>query len=500
MESLEQQVGELFLFGFEGTSPDASIRSFLSKKYVGGVIFFARNFVDAEHLARLTREVTEIAGRPLLVCVDQEGGSVLRVRRGGSLFPSAMGLGRLEPDRIREIASMCGKEMRACGMNLNLAPVLDIYDPINPGIGIRSFGETPAVVARAARAYITGIQSAGVAATVKHFPGIGVATKDTHLELPQITKRVSELEAHELAPFREAIALGVRAAMTSHCVYPAWDVRPATLSPRILTGVLRKELGFEGVMITDDMRMGAIAKGNDPARAALDAFAAGCDLILICRDANVQLSAYDLILSALRSGDVPMSRLAESVARIRKLRNWISSHTVSRETITELHRRHRDVLDSVSDEIVRVLRDKERLLPLRWGGASVGILFPNADIHTPVEERVTGEEPILAQMASNLGGAEVLRYDPREPDLDSPVLRQFLEKRRQLVFFSANAHLNPGQARLLDRASKTAGKLVLVALRNPYDEACVPNVGTVVSSVGFLPNALAAAVRRLFAN
>lgn len=496
--TLEEKVGQLFHFGYVGIEPDDGIRRLLAERHVGGVILFGRNFRDAEHLAELTKQLQAMAARPLLVSADQEGGSVLRVRRGGTLFPSNRAAGRLGPEAARELGRMCGLEMRAAGLNIDFAPVLDVNDPENPGIGIRSFGETAAEVAACGRAWIEGLQSAGVVATAKHFPGKGAARKDAHLALPVIDKGLAELEACEFLPFREAFAAGCLAAMTSHCVYPALDDRPATLSHRVLTGLLREQMRFEGLMVTDDLAMGAIAQDHDAPAAALESFQAGADQILICRNLERQEGAFDRILGALRSGEVSMERLEQSLERIRSVKSWLASRPAPSETIAQLHRGHAPRVQELSDRAAEALRDPGRLLPLKWRGERVGVLFPNMDILTPVEERTDGDARFLAGFLERLGGARAFRYEPREPDPTQPELRQFLNSVERLIFFSVNAHLHPGQQQLLEHCAGRLGRsLILVALRNPYDERLVPAAFTVVATYGFLDNALEAGARLL---
>jgi beta-N-acetylhexosaminidase len=496
--TLEEKVGQLCHFGYVGLEPDEGIRRLLAERHVGGVILFGRNFREAAHLAELTRELQAMAARPLLFSADQEGGSVLRVRRGGTLFPSCRAAGRLGPEAARELGRMCGLEMRAVGLNIDFAPVLDINDPENPGIGIRSFGETAAEVSACGRAWLEGLQSAGVVATAKHFPGKGAARKDAHLALPVIDKSLAELEACEFQPFREAFAAGCLAAMTSHCVYPALDDRPATLSHRVLTGLLREQMRFEGIMVTDDLAMGAIAQARDAPAAALESFKAGADQILICRNLERQEGALDKLLAALRSGEVPMARLEQSLERIRRVKSWLASRPAPDETIAELHQRNAPRVQALSDSAAQVLRDPGHLLPLKWRGERVGVLFPDLDILTPVEERTDGDARFLTSFLERLGGARAFRYEPREPDLAQPELRQFLNSVERLVFFSANAHLHPGQQKLLEHCACRMGRsLLLVALRNPYDERLVPAAFTVVATYGFLDNALEAGAQLL---
>lgn len=482
--SLEEKVGQLLVVGFFGHEPDAHIRHLLQDRHVGGVILFARNIRDAAHVAELTRQLQALARRPLLVAADQEGGSVLRVRHGASLLPSAMGMGRLDEAAVADLGRICGEEMRAMGLNWNLAPVLDVNRPENPGIGIRSFGEDPAKVARYGAAYIRALQGAGVLACAKHFPGKGAAKLDAHLDLPRIDRDLAQLEESELVPFRAAIAADVASMLTSHCLYPRLDDQPATLSHRMLTGLLRNELGFGGLLVTDDMEMGAIARYSPWPAAAVAAFAAGADQILICHDPAKQASALDALVAAIQRGDVPEARLDQSLARIARAKARIAPRPAT--SVTELTERHAPAVRQYCERIVEVLRDPAGQLPL--GGETVDVYWPEMGVLTMVEEGTLGEELVREAFRRRFADVRLVPFNPKEPDADA------VSGGRPVVFFSANAHLYPGQARLIQSVREQARGFVLAPLRNPYDQALVPDSDTVVLGYGFLPNALAATV------
>ena len=486
--TLEEKVGQLMMVGFTGTEPSQPLKQLLQERHVGGVILFFRNIRDGAHVSELTSQLQSLARRPLLISADQEGGSVLRVRQGASLLPSAMGLGRLGYEAVQEAATIAGDEMRAMGINLNLAPVLDINSPENPGIGIRSYGESAEHVARMAEAYVKGIQGAGTLACVKHFPGKGAARLDAHLDLPKIDRSAEELRAKEYKPFVAAFAAGAAAAMTSHCVYPQLDKLPATLSSRILTGLLRDEMDFQGILITDDMEMGAIAKYHEGAAAAVAAFAAGADQLLICHDHALQRSSQDAIVAALKSGQIPMSRLEKSLARIRAAKERVGRR--GDVSVAELSERHAPKIQQLCDRISEVSRDPERRLPLT--GEAVDVYWPNMSVLTMVEEGGEGEDLVRQAFQAKFRDVSVTGYNPKEPAAVNP------RAGRAAVFFSANAHLFPAQAKLIEEVRKTSGRFVLVALRNPYDQDLVPAGETAVLSYGFLPNALKATLGVLF--
>lgn len=479
--SLEEKVGQLLMIGFTGTDARGEVARLLAGRHAGGVILFLRNIRDGAHLADLTAALQALAKRPLFLSADQEGGSVLRIREGASLLPSAMGLGRLGPDAVRESARICGAEMRAMGLNMNLAPVLDINIRDNPGIGIRAYGEFAEQVARNGEACVRGLQEAGTLACAKHFPGKGAAKLDAHLDLPALDGTLEELRGHELVPFRAALSAGVAAVMTSHCVYSRIDGVPATMSKKVLTDLLRGELGFDGVLITDDMEMGAISRYHEGTAACVAAFAAGADQILICKDNDLQERTIDALVAALKKGDVPMSRLDESLARIQRAKARIAPRPDA--SIAQLVERHAAPLASLCDRIVEVARDPQRALPL--SGERVDVYWPNLSVLTKVEEGTAGEDLIKRAFAARFEGVNVVPYDPIQPAVEPAGARP-------AVFFSANAHLFPAQAKLVEKLRAVAKPFVLVALRNPYDRDLAGPDDPVVLSYGFLPNQLRA--------
>ncbi|WP_179816320.1 glycoside hydrolase family 3 protein [Allostreptomyces psammosilenae] len=313
--------------GFVGTeAPEWLLRAVAGG--LGSVGLFGRNVAGPRQLARLTAQLRAV--RPdLLVAIDEEGGDVTRLDvADGSAWPGNHALGAADDVELtRRVARELGRSLIRCGINHNWAPSADINsDPDNPVIGVRSFGADPALAARHTVAYVEGVQSVGVAATVKHFPGHGDTATDSHLGLPEITVDAATLRAREFEPFRAAIAAGVKSVMSAHIMVPALDPDlPATLSRRILTGVLRDELGFDGVVVTDGIEMGAIAHRWGIARGAVLALAAGADAVCVgggLADEATVVRLRDAIALAVASGELPAHRLAEAAGRVRALGRW----------------------------------------------------------------------------------------------------------------------------------------------------------------------------------
>ncbi|MGY4904430.1 glycoside hydrolase family 3 protein [Streptomyces sp. 900116325] len=313
--------------GFSGTTaPDWLLRRV--GEGLSSVGLFGRNIETPEQLAALTARL-RAERDDVLVAIDEEGGDVTRLEvRHGSSFPGNLALGAVDDlELTRAVAQELGRRLAECGVNLNWAPSADVNsNPDNPVIGVRSFGADPHLVARHTAAYIEGLQAAGVAACTKHFPGHGDTAVDSHHALPRIDVDLDTLHARELVPFRAAIAAGSKSVMSAHILLPALDPdRPATLSPQILTGLLRNELGYDGLIVTDGMEMQAISATYGIERGSVLAIAAGADAICVgggLEDEATVLRLRDALVAAVRTGELPEERLADAAARVRALASW----------------------------------------------------------------------------------------------------------------------------------------------------------------------------------
>ncbi len=316
--------------GFPGTTaPDWLLRRL--GEGLASVGLFGRNIASPEQLSSLTAQLRSERD-DVLVAIDEEGGDVTRLEvRTGSSFPGNHALGAVDDvDLTRAVAHELGRRLAACGVNLNWAPSADVNsNPSNPVIGVRSFGADPELVARHTAAYVTGLQAAGVAACTKHFPGHGDTAVDSHHALPRIDAESSVLERRELLPFRAAIAAGTRAVMSAHILVPTLDPdHPATLSLRILTDLLRGQLGYDGLIVTDGMEMQAIAATYGIERGSVLAIAAGADAICVgggLADDETVRRLRDALVGAVRAGELPEERLAEAAERVRQLARWTAS-------------------------------------------------------------------------------------------------------------------------------------------------------------------------------
>ncbi len=332
--SLRRQIGQLLIAGFNGTSLPVELRSLSREFGLGGGILFARNIEAPEQVAELSYEIARLTPEmPGWVSVDQEGGRVARFRSPFTEWPPMATLGRSGDTQLAErFAAALATELRAVGVTLDYAPVLDIHtNPKNPVIGDRALAEQARTVADLGAAIVRVLQQHGVAACGKHFPGHGDTSADSHHELPLIEHPPELLREREFLPFRAAIAAGVATIMTAHVFIPALDdQRPATLSKRIVTGLLRDELGFGGVIISDDLEMKALAAERAVADSAVDAIDAGCDAVLICSgDTNAQAAAVEALVRQVEKDRAFAKRVENALTRNQRAKERFLGTAVS---------------------------------------------------------------------------------------------------------------------------------------------------------------------------
>jgi beta-N-acetylhexosaminidase len=315
---MDGDIGPIMI-GVEGIALDAAERELLRHPRVGGVILFSRNFESINQLEALTREIHELRDPPLLIAIDQEGGRVQRLREGFTRLPPLAAFGRVHarsPERAAELAETCGwlmaMEMRSVGIDMSFAPVLDLDRGVSSVIGDRAFATRPEVVAALASRYVRGMRRAGMPATGKHYPGHGSVAEDSHLALPVDSRPWQRIEAEDLVPFARLAREGIEAMMVAHVRYSAVDDRLAGFSPFWLREVLRDRLGYDGVIISDDLLMAAAEVAGDVPERAVAALEAGCDMVLVCRGLEPAAATAD------RLAAYPWS--PQSAARLARLR------------------------------------------------------------------------------------------------------------------------------------------------------------------------------------
>ncbi len=364
--TLREQIGQLFMMGFTGTTVTKDLASFLKAYSPGGVIFFKRNLESVQQTVELTNGLQKLSPRsPLLFAIDQEGGRVSRLPGEFTIFPPCEQLGQCNSYELAySAAAIIATELRAVGINMNMAPVLDVNsNPDNPVIGDRAFGATPEIVGEMGLATIAGLQENKVVACGKHFPGHGDTATDSHKELPVVDADLQRLRETEFPPFQQAIRYGVASLMTAHVLYRALDPEaPATLSSAVIQHLLREEFRYDGVVFTDDLEMHAIIDHDGIGEAAVRAFVAGCDVLLICKDQERVMAAMQAMEKAVQDGRITQDRLEQSLVRVAQLKaRYLQPYkpvTISDARLIVGCRSHKVLLDSWRNAYGRVPKPK----------------------------------------------------------------------------------------------------------------------------------------------
>jgi beta-N-acetylhexosaminidase len=325
LKDIRRHVGQLAITGFGGHEIPSDLRAFAREFDLGGIILFARNVADPDQVSDVSRQAEGLARElPLWVSVDQEGGRVARLKAPFTVWPPMMTLGRSGDEALAaRFARALAVELTAVGISLDFTPVLDILtNAKNPVIGDRALSDRAEDVARLGRVIIKTLQEEGIAASGKHFPGHGDTSVDSHFELPLVEHPPDRIDRVELEPFRAAIAEGVASIMTAHILIPALDPdRPATLSPTIVAGMLKKQMGYEGLVLSDDLEMKAIAAHYGIPDATVAAIAAGCDAVLMCgTDVETQVAAVEAVIRATEDGSLPLKRVEDALSRHRRVK------------------------------------------------------------------------------------------------------------------------------------------------------------------------------------
>ena len=488
--TLREKIGQMLMVGFPGTAVPPEFERFLREYRVGNVILFSRNIENARqtralcaHLQRIVREST---GRPAILSVDQEGGVVSRLGPDGTNVPGAMAEAATgDPENAYEAGVLTGRELRAMGILMDLAPVMDVNrNPENPVIGVRSYGESGETVARFGVRMMQGLQAGGVLSTLKHFPGHGDTSVDSHLGLPAVERTADELAECELIPFERAIRAGADCVMTSHILFPRIEPErvPATMSRRVLTGLLRERLGFEGIVMTDCLEMKAIHDFYGTANGALAAIQAGADMVCISHHQELAEEAARLVESSVREGRLAESVLDRAVERMRPYRDRINSGGIpGLETVgCEAHRR---TAARISRQSVTLVRAGKSGPVVRGRTAFIG---PYAWRSTFVSNRIDRRFNFPDEMAARLGGVRLwMSADPKAEEIDR-ISRQAAGC-RTIVVGTYNGHLNRGQIALANRLCREHDHVIAVALRNPYDLGLIDPSAAAIAVYEYTP-------------
>ena len=505
---IKSSIGQKLLLAFDGKRASPEIISTLKiYKPCGLTLFRHLNIENPVQVRELTDSLQRLArdfNLPLLlIAADQEGGQLAAIGEGTTQLPGNMALGAVSlPKLAKKSGEVLGQELAAMGVNVNYAPICDVnVNPENPVIGIRSFGEKPETVAELAGAMIEGIQSSGVAATAKHFPGHGDTESDSHHELVFVPHDMERLNRVEIPPFRAAIKADVKMIMTAHLALPEIDgpsAPPATLSHNILQGLLREELDFGGVIVTDAMDMKAIGQGDELGEEAVRALTAGVDLLLLNADQQDQRCVYDKIVKAYQKGDLSSGVISTSIERILSLKKWVANHPRPDVNVVGCEA-HQAVADEIAEGSITLVRNNVGLLPLTLNpDQQIAVVVPDPVDLTPADT----SSHIKLTLASAFRDYHpyvdeyIISYAPTENEIAETIDR--LSHYELIILGTLNAYASPNQALFVTQVLKLSVPTVVVALRLPYDLVVFPDAQTYVCTYSILQPSINALAKALF--
>lgn len=512
--TLEEQIGQILMVGFPGTSPTPELIELIQRYHVGNIILFSRNVQDAQQLHVLTSALQELARQagqrlPLLIAIDQENGMVQRLSQDATIFPGNMALGATGSEEdAYNVALGSGQELRALGVNFNLAPVVDVNNnPANPVVGVRSFGEDPHQVARLATAEIRGYQEAGVATCIKHFPGHGDTATDSHRAIPVIPYDLSRLEQLELVPFKKGIAAGTDGVMTAHIYFPALmgeTTLPATLSPEVVSQLLREQLGFQGIIMTDCLEMKAISETVGVGRGAVLAHKAGNDLILISHRYERQLAGLEALKEAVRSGEITPEQIRQAAERVLALKVRLQHQAEEQPAGQDLalvgSEAHLQLSKQIYERSVTLVRDSRQILPLDLAPEQeLLVVYTHRDIWTQVEDKGYPEGFLVASLRQHHANTRTIVLSTQTTPTEYEQLYQTAaEASATILMISVNALLDQQQVTVMQRLLATGRPVIGLAAYNPYDLLAFPELDAYLVTYEYTRPAIAAAVRLLF--
>ena len=460
-------IGQHFVCGFPGVEMDEAFIEAVRRYKIGNVILFTRNIASKEQLYRLCQDIQDLVqkecGHPAFITIDQEGGMVTRLSSDCTNIPSAMGIAATgEKQSAFEAGRITAKELSALGVTVDFAPCLDVNsNPHNPVIGVRSYGDTSDVVSSYGLSMIEGLQSGGVLAVAKHFPGHGDTRLDSHVALPVVDRTREELEMH-LAPFKRAVVGGVMGIMTSHILFPRLEDSnvPATMSRSIITGLLRSELGFKGLIFSDCMEMDAIAKHYGTVKGAVSALQAGVDLVCISHHIALGCEAVEAVEAALDANVVRMEELKESTQNILMAKAMLAQEERPPLSVVNCLE-HQKENKRLHEQSLTLVHDA----PFELGGNPCFVgppCFRATNVSNDEKELI-----FAPAMAALLGGKAIVTTENPDGKEIKRIVTQ-VESSSSVVCATYNGHIYSGQIELVDTLAKDK-QVLCIALRNPYD-------------------------------
>ncbi|MFC5401295.1 beta-N-acetylhexosaminidase [Cohnella soli] len=501
--SLREKIGQLIVVGFAAPHMTDDAKRLIAEYKIGNVILFSHNVENKRQLRALCEElqqtISEHTGYPALISIDQEGGRVTRLPDEATNVPGAMAIASTgKPDNAYEAGRITARELRALGINFNLAPVLDINNnPLNPVINVRSYGDTAETVERFGVPMMKGLMDGGVLTAVKHFPGHGDTAVDSHLGLPVIEKTVEQLSELELKPFRAAIAAGAEGVMTSHILFPLIerDKVPATMSRTIVTDLLKKQLGYEGLVVSDCLEMDAIRKHYGTANGAVGALRAGVHLVFVSHSAELAIEAVNRIEQAVVEGELTEAELDEALEKVLYYKKKYGAIAPAELSVVGCDS-HREAAEAMSRESICLLRGSLPIPTVRKGAGNTFFVGSHAYRTDQASSSVKKNVSFPAAMGEAFESSyAIVSIDPDDEEIER-TLRQ-AEGFAHVVVGLYNGRENAGQLKLANRLIANGHQVTAVALGKPYDLELLEGEAYGLAAFEYTPLAIGSLIRVL---
>lgn len=500
--TIKEKIGQISMYGIDTTEITDDTINLIKEYKIGNIILFARNVDSPEQLFNLNRNLQKLAleeiGIPMFISIDQEGGMVTRIFNGSTFFPGAMTISATnDSQNAYQMGKLMGKELNALGVNMNLAPIFDVNNnPHNPVIGVRSFSDKPEVVADYAWQFSKGLQEEGVFATGKHFPGHGDTNVDSHLGLPLINHDRDHLDNFEFYPFKYAIDKGIKALMSSHINFPKLtnDDMPATLSPVVMTDLIRKELGFEGLIVSDSMSMKGVVQKFSTEEASLLALLAGMNLVCVCHPHNPRRETLDYMLKAYEEGRLSEQLLNERVERVLKAKEELNvdiNKTFEDVKDIVINIQHQKASYQIVEDAITLVKGEN----IKLDDDAIFIGYKPRALN--IADDTDGTAKLDQVLNQNFPKLKVNIITTNPSDEEIAEITKEAVKHNQIILTTYAGNSNKEQIKLIDSIAKHHQNVYVISMRDPYDLYYTKNINNYVCLYEYTPNSVQALVKYL---
>ncbi len=493
--TIDELIGQVIMVGIPGLKLDDLYREFIKEYKIGNFILFSRNYDNTKQMKSLMSELydytNKITGSFPLVSIDQEGGMVVRLFKDVTFPASPLTTSAtLIKDAAYKTGYIIGKDMLKIGINLNLAPCLEINEGLsNPLVNVRGYGATKENVLQKAKSFVKGIQTSGALSCIKHFPGAGSSTKDSHLELPIIEDSKESLLNYNMYPFMHILESD--AVMTSHCLYKSFDELPSTLSNVLLTDVLRKQIGFEGIIISDGMEMKAIADFYGIGEGCVMALNAGCDILLLCHEYNEQKEAFIHVRKAVEEGRLSIDKLKDKVRRINqskeKVRIGLTKYFNSEEYI--VNQEEHDLMQEIVDNSYTLIKGKKPYI-----SSDTLVILSRVKVASIAEDEFN-ERNLTKVIKQNFPNNEVIEFCNDPNFLDQ--IKEKIKNHKHILVYSYDAYKDNVQKDVINYLLLTDKEVNIISIKGPIDQSYFKNLKNYACLYEYTPNSIRTIIKQL---